>query len=54
MRMPMSTEFLYEQELDIIPTQGVTPNEFDLIRAYITYTNVGINKCGNMMLQERE
>jgi hypothetical protein len=50
MRMPMPTEFLYEQEIDIILLQGVTPNEFDLIRGCIAYTNVGINKCGNTML----
>ena len=46
----MPTEFLQKQETEIILLQEVTPIEIDLIRGYNAYTNVGINKCGNVML----
>ena len=46
MKMPMPTEFLYEQEIDILLLQEVTPTEFGLISGYNAYTNVGINKRG--------
>ena len=48
--MTMPTSFFCEQEIDIILLQEVNPNEFDLIRGYIAYTNVGINKRGAAML----
>ena len=49
MKMPMLTEFLYEQEIDIILLQEVTPTEFGLISGFNAYTNVGINKRGAAM-----
>ena len=44
MKMPMPTEFLYEQEIDILLLQEVTPTDFGQISGYNAYTNVGINK----------
>ena len=48
--MLLPTEFLHKQETDVILLQEVTPIEFELIRGYNAYTNVGINKRGNGML----
>ena len=45
----MPTEFLHEQETNVILLHEVTPIEIDLIRGYNAYTNVGINKRGNAM-----
>jgi hypothetical protein len=39
MRMPMPTEFLHKQEIDIILLQEATHADFDLIRGYTAYTN---------------
>jgi exonuclease III len=44
--MGMLADFLRKQEIDIILLQEVTQNDFDLIRGYKAYTNVGINKHG--------
>jgi endonuclease V-like protein UPF0215 family len=44
MRMPMPTEFLCKQEIDIILLQEVIPTDFNLIKGHNLYTNVGINK----------
>ena len=50
MRLSMPTEFLHEQETEVILLHKVTRIEIDLIRWYNAYTNVGINKRGNAML----
>jgi hypothetical protein len=44
MRMPMPTEFHYEQEIDIFLLQEVTPNGFGMLRGYNAYRNDGIKK----------
>ena len=46
----MATEFLYEQEIEIILLREVTSTEFGLLAGNIEYTNVGINKRGAVML----
>jgi hypothetical protein len=50
MTVPMPTEFLHKQDINIILLQGVTNTEFVLKRGYIVYTNVEINKRGSAML----
>ena len=50
MRTPMPSEFLYEQETEIILLHEVTPTEFGLIRGDNVYINVGIKKRGIVML----
>jgi exonuclease III len=49
-RMRMLADFLRKQEIDIILLQEVTHNDFDLIRGYNAYTNVGVNKSGTAIL----
>ena len=49
-RLRMLTEFLHKQETDIILLQEVAHTNFDLIRGYNAYTNVGINKRSMAML----
>jgi exonuclease III len=46
----MLTDFLHKPETDIILLQEVTHNDFDMIRGYNAYTNVGINKRGMAIL----
>jgi len=53
MRMPMPTEFLHKQKTDIMLLQEVTPIVIGLISGYNAYTNVGINKRGNAMLNRQ-
>jgi hypothetical protein len=42
----MLAHFLHKKEIDLMLLQEVTHNDFDLIRGYNAYTNVGVNKRG--------
>jgi len=48
--MKMLQEFLHKQEIDILLLQEVTQHDFDVIRRYNAYANVGIHGRGTTML----
>jgi exonuclease III len=52
-RMRMLAYFLRKQEIDIILLQEVTHNDFDLIRGYNSYTNVGETNVARLYSQGR-
>ena len=50
----MLNEFLYKQEIDIILLQELTHSDFDMIRGYRAYLNIGINKRGTAILTKEQ